>query len=112
MLALEDEGIEPPAEQALNAFVVGIGDEGTARAGEVVRALRESGLSAATSFAARPLGAQLRMADREGATFAVIVGKREAAAGTVKLKRLSDGHEEEVGLDRAIEHMTSHWGAK
>ena len=110
MLALEDEGIEPPAEQALNAFVVGIGDEGTARAGEVVRALRESGLSATTSFEARPLGAQLRMADREGATFAVIVGKREAAAGTVKLKRLSDGHEEEVGLDQAIEHMKTQTG--
>ncbi len=37
------------------------------------------------------------MADRAGASFAVISGEREAAAGTVKLKLLADGHEEELG---------------
>ncbi len=42
------------------------------------------------------------MADRAGATFAVIIGEREAAAGTVKLRRLADGHEEEFGMDEAI----------
>jgi histidyl-tRNA synthetase len=107
LLALGDEGVEPPAEPPLDAFVVGIRDEGMARATEIVRAIREAGLSASMSFEARPLGAQLRMADRAEASFAVIVGEREAAAGTVKLKRLSDGHEEEVGLDQAMEHMTS-----
>jgi histidyl-tRNA synthetase len=76
-----------------------------ARVGEIIRALRDAGLSVSSSFEPRPLGAQLRMADRAEASFAVIVGKREAAAGTLKLKRLSDGHEEEVGLDRAIEHL-------
>ena len=107
LLALEDEDVEPPGEPPLDAFVVAIGDQGVARAAEVLRAIREAGLSASTSFEVRPLGAQLRMADRADASFAVIVGEREAAAGTVKLKRLSDGHEEEVGLDRALEHITS-----
>jgi histidyl-tRNA synthetase len=107
LLALEDEGLEPPEAQRLDAFVVAMGEEAMARAGEVIRALREAGLSAARSFEARPLKAQLRMADRAGATFALILGEREAAAGTVKLKRLSDGHEEEVGLDGAIEHITA-----
>jgi histidyl-tRNA synthetase len=107
LLALEDEGVEAPGTPSLDAFVVGVGDEGLARMGEIIRSLREAGLSVASSFEARPLGAQLRMADRAEASFAVIVGKREAAAGTVKLKRLADGHEEEVGLDRAIEHLRS-----
>jgi histidyl-tRNA synthetase len=107
LLALEDEGVPPPAEPPLDAFVVAIGEEATARAAEVLRTLREAGLTAATSFDVRPLGAQLRMADRADATFAVIVGEREVIAGTVKLKRLSDGHEEEVGLDRALEHISA-----
>jgi histidyl-tRNA synthetase len=106
LLALEDEGLEPPQRSPIDAFVVAMGDEGVAWAGEVIRALRGAGLGAARSFEARPLKAQLRMADRAGAAFAVIVGEREAAAGTVKLKRLSDGHEEELGVDQAIEHMT------
>jgi histidyl-tRNA synthetase len=105
LLALDDEGAEPPGQPPLDAFVVGVGDEGLAKVGEIARALREAGLSVSSSFEPRPLGAQLRMADRAEASFAVIVGKREAAAGTVKVKRLSDGHEEEIGLDRAIEHL-------
>ena len=105
LLALNDEGLEPPEAQHLDAFVVAMGEEAMVRAGEVIRTLREAGLSVARSFEARPLKAQLRMADRAGATCALLLGEREAAAGTVKLKRLSDGHEEEVGLDRAIEHL-------
>jgi histidyl-tRNA synthetase len=107
LLALEDEGVPPPAEPPLDAFVVAIGEAAMSRAAEVLRTLRQAGLSAATSFEARPLGAQLRMADRAQASFAVIVGEREVAAGTVKLKRLSDGHDEEVGLDRALEHISA-----
>lgn len=110
MLALEDEGVKPPSEPPLDAFVVGIGEAGIAWSREVIRTIREAGLSAASSFEGRPLGAQLRMADRSEATFAVIAGEREAAAGTVKLKRLSDGHEEEVGLDKAIENMSTQRG--
>ncbi|MGH2555875.1 MAG: histidine--tRNA ligase [Actinomycetota bacterium] len=105
LLALEDEGLEPPSEPPLDAFVVGLGVETAGRVREVTRSIREAGLSADASLEERPLKAQLRMADRTGAAFAVIVGEREAAAGTVKLKRLSDGHEEEVGLDQAIPRM-------
>ena len=107
LLAMEDEGLEPPQAQHLDAFVVAMGEEAMARAGEVIRALRDAGLSADRAFEIRPLKAQLRMADRAGAAFALILGEREAAAGTVKIKRLSDGHEEEVGLDTAIERITA-----
>jgi histidyl-tRNA synthetase len=56
-------------------------------------------------FEPRPLGAQLRIADRVGARFAVIIGYREATAGTVTLRRMSDGDQVEVGLDEAIERI-------
>ena len=78
LMALEDEGVEPPAEPGLVAFVVGVGD---------------------ASFEERPLKAQLKMADRAGAGVAVIVGERELASGTVTVRRLADGDQEEVGLD-------------
>jgi len=47
------------------------------------------------------------MADRAGARFAVIVGEREAAAGTVTVRRLEDGRQEEFGLDQAIAWITT-----
>jgi histidyl-tRNA synthetase len=39
------------------------------------------------------------MADRAGATYAVIVGERELGSGVVTLRRLSDGEQEEVGVE-------------
>ncbi|HXF37514.1 MAG TPA: His/Gly/Thr/Pro-type tRNA ligase C-terminal domain-containing protein, partial [Actinomycetota bacterium] len=72
------------------------GEGGRARARELVRALRAAGVAADGAFEDRPLKAQLRMAARAGARYAAIVGEREAATGTVTLKRLADGGEEPV----------------
>src|SRR5438876_3106818 len=106
-LALEDEGVAPPEEPPLEAFVVSVGEAGRARAVEVLRALREAGASAASGFDDRPLGAQMKAADRAGARFAVIVGEREAVAGTVTLRRLSDGEQRELGLEEATAWMAT-----
>ncbi|HEX2266663.1 MAG TPA: His/Gly/Thr/Pro-type tRNA ligase C-terminal domain-containing protein, partial [Actinomycetota bacterium] len=101
LLALQSEGsaVEGPA---LDCFVVAIGEGATSSARQVARRLRAAGISTAAAFGSRPLKAQLRMADRAGATFAVIIGEKEAAAETVKLRRLADGHEEEFALDEAM----------
>jgi histidyl-tRNA synthetase len=88
-----------------DAFVVGVGDAGWALVREAARAVRRAGMSADLPFEPRALRTQLEMAARTGARYAVIIGEREAGAGTVTLRRLSDGHQEELSLDRAIERM-------
>jgi histidyl-tRNA synthetase len=96
LLALEQEGLEAPEEPGLAVFAVGVGDAGRARARDLVRELRAAGVAADTAFEDRPLKAQLKMADRAGATFAAIVGERELEAGTVTLRRMSDGEQQEI----------------
>jgi histidyl-tRNA synthetase len=102
LLALADEKVPPPEEDPLTCFVVTVGPEAGSRAGEVASGLRNAGLSAAVSFEERPLKAQFRMADRAGARFAVIIGTKEAEAGTVTVRRLSDGYQVEFDLEEAI----------
>jgi histidyl-tRNA synthetase len=102
ILALEDEKVPVPEAEPVACFVVSVGEGAAARAAEVASGLRGAGVSAALSFEERPLKGQLRMADRTGARFAVIVGAKEAEAGTVTLRRLSDGHQVEFGLEEAI----------
>jgi histidyl-tRNA synthetase len=109
LLALQDEEVPPPGDTGLDVFVIGFGDGGRDRAREAIRAIRERGLTS-DMFEPRPLGAQLRMADRVGARFAVIIGYREAAAGTVTLRRMSDGEQQELGLDQAIERILAQKG--
>jgi histidyl-tRNA synthetase len=104
-MALEHEGIQPPAEPALRVWVVGVGDAGRARAHELVRAIRAAGVPADTSFEDRPLKAQLKMADRAGATFAAIVGERELEADSITLRRLEDGAQEEVPAAGLVDRL-------
>ncbi|MGH2641745.1 MAG: histidine--tRNA ligase [Actinomycetota bacterium] len=112
LLALEQEGIEVPEEPGLAVFVVGVGDTGHARAHDLVRELRAAGVAADAAFEDRPLKAQLKMADRTGATFAAIVGERELEAGVVTLRRLSDGDQQEVAAGSLAEAVASTPGAR
>jgi histidyl-tRNA synthetase len=96
LLALRDEGLEPPSEPGLAVFVVGLGEAGRAAAAGLLRELRGAGIPADAPYEERPLKAQLRMADRAGAAFAAIVGEREAAEGRVTLRRLRDGEQREL----------------
>jgi histidyl-tRNA synthetase len=105
LMALREEGLEPPTEPGLVAFVVGVGDAGRARAREVVRDLRAAGVAADAAFEDRPLKAQLKMADRAGAAYAAIVGERELGAGLVTLRRLADGSQEEVAASDLAERL-------
>jgi histidyl-tRNA synthetase len=95
LIAMETEGVDLPPPRAPRCFVVAIA--GARRAGlELVRDLRAAGISAERALEDRPLGAQLRMADRGGARYAAILGERETEAGVVTLRKLDDGTQEEV----------------
>ncbi len=90
-----------------DVFVVGVGEAGWARSRDTVRTLRAAGLSVDAAFEARPIGNQLKMADRAEASYALIVGEKEIRAGTVTLRRLSDGHQEELSLQQAVERVVA-----
>src|SRR5205085_7566339 len=85
----------PMPEPALTCFVVGVG-EGRRKARELLRTLRGAGIASDGPFEDRPLGAQMKMADRAGARYALILGPQEVADGTVTVRRLEDGHQETV----------------
>jgi len=99
LLAARGEGIEQAAP-GVTCFVVGVG-EGRPMSSQLLRTLRAAGVSADAPFEDRPLGTQMKMADRAGARFAMILGPQEAADGTVTVRRLEDGHQDTVPLTDA-----------
>ena len=53
------------------------------------------------------------MADRSGAAYAVIVGEKEVAAGTVILKSLADGEQEEIPIGDVVNWLSrTDWAAE
>jgi len=94
-----------------DAFVVGVDQGVWPRVRKVVRTLREAGLSADYPLEHRPIRGQMRMANVAGARYAVIIGEKEARAGTVTLRELTSGEQEELDLDLAIARMSASRGS-
>jgi histidyl-tRNA synthetase len=98
LLAMERSGVSLP-EPVRGVFVVALGEEARGEGRSLVRELRGSGAIAEMALEDRPLKAQLRTADRSGASFAAILGERELRDRVVTMRRLDDGTQETVGRD-------------
>jgi histidyl-tRNA synthetase len=54
--------------------------------------------------------AQMKAADKSGATYAVIIGTDELSQGVATVKSMVDGHQEEISLDAVVEHVAAQLG--
>ncbi|MCY4271693.1 MAG: histidine--tRNA ligase [bacterium] len=86
LLAAEAEGALAEAEAAVDVFVVDVTGGEAGR--DLTFELRRHGISADRAFDARSMKAQMKVADRSGARFALLVGPNELAAGAVTLRDL------------------------
>jgi histidyl-tRNA synthetase len=79
-----------PAPRAPDAILVTVGDAARQAGFGIAERLRDAAPTAEISIGAPAAGfkAQMRRADKSGATYAVIVGDDEIAAGTVTVKPL------------------------
>ncbi|MDD1655726.1 MAG: histidine--tRNA ligase [Methanomicrobiales archaeon] len=92
---------EQPVDPGIRVAVLST-EDGRARAFAVARAFRDAGVITVLDLSERGISAQLSHAAKS-AEFAVILGRREAEAGTVTLKDLRTGEQREVPLPEAVE---------
>jgi len=95
-----------PSLQRNLAFVAIAGIEVSAEAQSAVRQIRDRGIPCESPLQHRSLSKQLEDASRLGATWTVILGKKERKAGGVTLRDMRSGEEELLPLDEAIRRMT------
>jgi histidyl-tRNA synthetase len=99
LLACDAEGAVTGSGPVLDAFVVDTLGDTTATT--LVAALRESGLRADRAYGGRSMKAQMKLADRSGAAYAVVVAPAEAERGCVAVKGMLRGGEQiEVPLEQ------------
>ncbi|HMB69571.1 MAG TPA: histidine--tRNA ligase [bacterium] len=99
-LAIVLEQTKGAAEEAgPDAFVVAMGDEATRAALTLARDLRRAGVRCDLSFAGGGFGKQFKAADKRGSRWAVVLGEDEMRKGTVSVKDLKSGEQEEVARD-------------
>jgi len=93
LLAL-DEGGETPEPHGVDVFVVDtVGDETIV---SIVHELRSVGLRTDRAYGGRSMKAQMKVADRSGARWVVVLGARAAARGMVTVKNMESGEQHEA----------------
>ena len=100
LMLLDSEGIEIPKPAWYEVFVTYMG-ENRQHAFTLVQQLRADGIRADLDHCGRSLKAQFKYANKTGAPVTAVIGDEEAANGTVKLKRMSDGEEKTVPAEEA-----------
>ena len=102
-----------PAEAAVDAFVVSVGDEARRRGFSLAEELRERvpGIRVLLGLPVSGLKAQLRRADKYGARYALILGDEELAAGQVSLKPLREwGEQERLTTEELVTELSNRLG--
>ena len=107
LLACDDEGVFAADPVGLDAFVVDV--TGGLEAVALTAELRAAGFAVDRGYDNRSMKAQMKLANRSAARFALIVGDDELAAGTVVVKPMR-GDGEQVAIDRSdiSSHLASH----
>jgi histidyl-tRNA synthetase len=113
LLVLQAEGLEVPAAaraSGLDVFVAAVGDPAAREAFRLLDRLRSAGLRAVGETIDRGLRAQMKQADRLGARFAVILGEQELAGQRAGVRDMRAGVQQDVALDRLIDHLVATQG--
>lgn len=110
LLACDDEGVFAAPACEVSVFVVDT--TGGAEALAITAALRAEGISADRAYENRSMKSQMKVADRSGATYAVIIGSNEIEAGVAVVRPLraertpdGEGTQFEVPRDQLIETL-------
>lgn len=97
IMLMEKQGVDFGGSST-DVFVMCQSPDYAAECMKITSWLRRAGISADTEMTGRSLKAQFKYADKIGAKYAVVIGENEITEEKVKIKKLSDGREEECGL--------------
>lgn len=105
LLALEIEGVEIPVEEALDCYVVALGDEAVKASVSIVHNLRNEGIQVDKDYQNRKMKAQFKSADRLNAKFVVVLGEEELTREIVLLREMATGEQIEVPIKELNEKI-------
>jgi histidyl-tRNA synthetase len=93
---------QTPNEMAPELFLAPLGDAAFERAMLVARRFRLQNVRCLLDFEARSLKSQMRLANKLGARFVLILGEKELETGQYSLKRMEDGLQQQMSEDEVI----------
>ena len=93
IIAMEKEGLHAPHEPPPLAFICSIGETASLEAGLLAAKLRDCGLCVELDYEGRSLKAQMKLANRLGVRYALILGDEELAQNSARVREMATGEE-------------------
>jgi len=106
-IACEELNISLADPKKVDVFIVSLGDKARKWALKTLPKLRESGISATMDYLDRSMRAQMKDANRENASFTIIVGDNELEEGTFTLRNMKESDESKLSLDEIIKTLSN-----
>ncbi|MGK0468774.1 histidine--tRNA ligase [Clostridium sp.] len=103
LMSLEENDIEIPKENYMELYVGSMHEESKNQAIKIVNDLREKGIKCEGDHMERSVKAQMKYANKVGASFTIVLGEDEIQSRNAKIKRMSDGQQFEINLDNLEE---------
>ncbi|MBO5358056.1 MAG: histidine--tRNA ligase [Clostridia bacterium] len=107
MLVLDAQKNEWPKNNTCDLYIATMGEAAALKASELCCALRNDGFKVQTDITARGLKAQMKFADKIGATFTMVLGDSEIKSGCARLKNMQSGNETEIKLSNINDELFS-----
>ncbi|MBP5737732.1 MAG: histidine--tRNA ligase [Abditibacteriota bacterium] len=105
MLTLESMGIDVPGDTGLDVFVVAMGDKAREYSVKLLRDLRAAGISADGDYTGRSMKAQMKLAGKYNARYALIVGDNEIDAGEAAVKDMAASEQTNVKFEDLVSFL-------
>lgn len=105
LLALEAEGKKAATGRRVDVYGIALGADAKRRMVALIDELRGKGIGADMAYGDRGLKGAMKGANRAGARVALVMGDQELAAGTVAVKDLDAGSQEDVALADVLTHV-------
>ncbi|MFQ6672396.1 MAG: histidine--tRNA ligase [Candidatus Tectimicrobiota bacterium] len=91
-------------------FIATVGSEAEEVAFDVTHALRSASIRVEREYEGRSLKAQMKVADRSGAPYTLILGGDELSRGVALLRNMAASSQEEVALENLVEAIKARLG--
>ena len=98
LLLMEAQNTSFPERKKCDLYIVSMNGEAEKAACGIAQSLREEGIPAQFDVVGRSLKAQMKYADKIGASYTLVLGDSELESGNAKLKNMADGTETDVTL--------------
>ena len=99
LLAVEAEGVVIPETFVSDLFIIPMGQAAKSAALKYAADLRAAGFKVELAFGDRALKTAMKIADKSGARYSLVIGDEEMASGVVEVKEMSSGTANSVRLD-------------